>query len=67
MLVLQMRFLLFKVKQPRSVLKDVECTDMNSGLLVGKYLSDHLLFAVDHHGQPLCPPSVFSFFLTQSC
>jgi hypothetical protein len=40
MLILQKWSLsLLKVKQPQSVLKDVECTDMYSGLLAGKYLS----------------------------
>jgi hypothetical protein len=36
----------------QSVLKDVECT--HSGAFGGKILSDHLLFAVDHHGLLFC-------------
>ncbi len=44
-----------KVMQPLSVLKDVECTstDLYSRLWGGKYLSIHLQFAVDLHGQLL--------------
>jgi hypothetical protein len=60
-------FSFFKVKQLQSVLKDIECTEMFSGILAGKYLSDPLLFAVDHHDQHLCSPSGFLFFLIQKC
>ena len=40
-----------KMLHPQSVLKDVECTEKRSGTIGGKILSDHLLFAVDQHGQ----------------
>jgi hypothetical protein len=40
-----------KILQPQSVLKDVECTEKRSRTIGGKILSDHLLFAGDHHGQ----------------
>ncbi len=37
--------------QPQSVLKDVECTGKaQRGFWWGKMLSEHLLFAADHHG-----------------
>jgi hypothetical protein len=35
------------------VVNDVECPDMYTGLLAGKYFIDHLLFAIDDHGQLL--------------
>ena len=51
MLTLQKWFLsFFKGLQPQSVQKDVERTDNVHRLLEGKYLSNHLLFAEDHHG-----------------
>jgi hypothetical protein len=40
-----------KMLQLQSVLKNVECTEKRSGTICGKILSDHLLFARDHHGQ----------------
>jgi hypothetical protein len=55
MLVTQKWLLAFlKVLQSPSILKDVECTDMHSGLLAGKYLSDYLIFAAVSHDQLIC-------------
>jgi hypothetical protein len=64
-LVLQKWFLsILAFLQPLSVLKDVECTDMHSGLLAGKCLSD-LLFPVDHHGQPHSSSCVIALPITE--
>jgi hypothetical protein len=52
--------------QPRAALEDIEYTDNVQQLLAGKYLSNHLLFAVDYHGW-LPFSSVFLFFPTQRC